>query len=629
MPPRASPPPAGTLPEPNVSEIRGRDHPIEIRTRIELVRIAYRELAVGTWISTFTAAAFTLVVTTELVTSKLFWWLGYMALTIAWRFWLAHAFKSVASADAEGEQSPWGLRFAIATSLTALGWGATSWLFPVLHDPGALRMAYILLVAGLATASLRMLLPLKKGSVIYVLVMVGPLAARYFSDGDWAGVMLGLCILYFMCYTIWAARHNHHTLSNALVARFEREALAVELQAENVRRDSREAELQEARERAESASRAKGEFLATISHEIRTPMNGVLGMLRVVRDTQLSPEQRSYLKTASDSAESLLLLLNDVLDFSKIEAGRLELEYAPFPPGTTARAVGDLMLARARDKGLQFDLKIGDNLPGAIIGDATRLRQILVNLCSNAIKFTEKGRVEINVQCIERSPSKAVMQFAVTDSGIGIDSAALEKLFRPFTQADTSMSRRYGGTGLGLAISMRLAQAMGGAIQVQSAINQGSTFRLLLPCKLPETASTHAPTETPRFVTPTLSGRVLVVEDDSVNRQVIDLFLKKMNITPTFAPDGEIAIATATSETFDVVLMDCQLPGIDGMEATRQIRQKLDGKPLTIIALTANASTHVREACLAAGMDDFLSKPVRFELLADVLSRHLTSVAAK
>lgn len=621
--------PAVTLPEPSAAATRGRDHPIEIRTRVELVRIAYRELAVGTWISTGTAAAFALVVATEAPSRKLVWWLAYMALTIGWRFWLARVFKPVASENAEGEQSPWGLRYVISTSLTAIGWGATSWLFPALHEPGALRMAHVLLVAGLATASLRMLLPLKKGSVIYVVVMVAPMAVRYFVDADWSGTVLGLCLSYFMCYTIWAARHNHLTLSNALVARFEREALAVELQAENVRRDSREAELQEARERAESASRAKGEFLATISHEIRTPMNGVLGMLRVVRDTQLSTEQRSYLKTASDSAESLLLLLNDVLDFSKIEAGRLELEHAPFPPGTTARAVGDLMLARARDKGLQFDLKIGDNLPGAIIGDATRLRQILVNLCSNAIKFTEKGRVELNVQCIERSASKAVMQFAVTDTGIGIDSAALERLFRPFTQADTSMSRRYGGTGLGLAISMRLAQAMGGAIQVQSAINQGSTFRLLLPCKLPEMSAPNMPTEAPRFVTPTLNGRVLVVEDDSVNRQVIDLFLKKMNITPTFAPDGEIAIATATSETFDVVLMDCQLPGIDGMEATRQIRAKLAGKPLTIIALTANASTHVREACLAAGMDDFLSKPVRFELLAEVLQRNLPAAADK
>jgi CheY-like chemotaxis protein len=356
-------------------------------------------------------------------------------------------------------------------------------------------------------------------------------------------------------------------------------------------------------------------------------MNGVLGMLRVVRDTNLSPEQRGYIKTASDSAEALLLLLNDVLDFSKIEAGRLELEHAPFQPSTVAKAVNDLMHARARDKGLQFDLQIADQLPGAIIGDSTRLRQILVNLIGNAIKFTERGRVELSVACPERNATKAVMQFTVTDTGIGIDSAALERLFKPFTQADNSMSRRYGGTGLGLAISMRLAQAMGGALQVQSTINKGTTFRLLLPCQLPDVAVAVARDEdTPRFVTPSLRGRVLVVEDDSVNQQVIDLFLKKLNVIPKFAGDGEAAIATATAETFDVILMDCQLPGIDGMETTRRIRKKLEGgRPVKIIALTANASTHVREACLAAGMDDFLTKPVRFELLANVLQRNLPS----
>jgi two-component system, sensor histidine kinase len=288
-----------------------------------------------------------------------------------------------------------------------------------------------------------------------------------------------------------------------------------------------------------------------------------------------------------------------------------------------AKAVSELLHARARDKGLQLDLQLGDNLPSAIIGDSTRLRQILVNLIGNSIKFTERGRVELKVECVERSAPKATLHFTVTDSGIGMSSAALDKLFKPFTQADNSMSRRYGGTGLGLAISMRLAQAMGGALQVQSTLNKGSTFRLILPCKLPDMTATPQPSEAPRFVTPSLRGRVLVVEDDPVNQQVIELFLKKLNVTPKFAPDGEIAIMASTAESFDVVLMDCQLPGIDGLEATRRIRAQLGSSPLKIIALTANASTHVREACLSAGMDDFLSKPVRFELLAAVLQRHL------
>jgi CheY-like chemotaxis protein/anti-sigma regulatory factor (Ser/Thr protein kinase) len=259
-----------------------------------------------------------------------------------------------------------------------------------------------------------------------------------------------------------------------------------------------------------------------------------------------------------------------------------------------------------------------------IIADQGRLRQILVNLIGNAIKFTEKGKVELTVKCVERTEKKAVMHFVVTDTGIGIDSSALERLFKPFTQADSSMSRKYGGTGLGLVISMRLAQAMGGIIQVQSSQGRGSTFQLVLPCPLPEVGSDASrAVEAPKFVAPALRGHVLVVEDDLVNRQVIELFLKKLGLTAIFAVDGEIAIATATTQPFDLVLMDCQLPGIDGLEATRQIRQILQGRPLAIVALTANASTLVRENCLAAGMNDFLSKPVRFELLAGVLAKHL------
>ena len=603
-----------------------RNHPVQIKTRIELVKMAYRELASGTLASAGVALAFSLAAATEVKSQTLWWWLAAMLAVAAYRLGLAAAFRRALPTTTPTESSQWGLRYVVATSITGLGWGVSAWLFPTLKTGSSLGMLHVMILAGLVTGSARLLLPMRKGSLIYLYLMLVPVAVRFFANGDVTGMTLGFCLIILITYLTTATLHNHQTLSDALCLRFEREELAAELTAENARRESREVELREASERAESASRAKGEFIATISHEIRTPMNGVLGMLRVVRDTPLTPEQRSYLKTASDSAESLLLLLNDVLDFSKIEAGRLELEHAPFPPATTARAVTDLMHARARDKGLQFDLQLGDNLPGAIIGDATRLRQILVNLIGNAIKFTERGRVDLSVTCAERTAQKVVMHFTVTDTGIGIDSGALERLFKPFTQADTSMSRRYGGTGLGLAISMRLSQAMGGSLQVQSAIGKGTTFRLILPCMLPDTTSVPTrTTEAPRFVTPSLIGRVLVVEDDSVNKQVIDLFLKKMNVTPAFAPDGEAAIATATSEPFDLILMDCQLPGIDGLEATRQIRKKLGVTPLKIIALTANASTHVREACLAAGMDDFLSKPVRFELLAGVLQRHLAS----
>jgi signal transduction histidine kinase len=624
MPADAKPAPSAAMPPapPAPPFSKGAD-PVEVKTRVELVRMAFRELRGGIYASTGAAVVFAIAAAqTNSSLTMVYVWLAFVLCLGAYRVWLDEGFRR--ANPGPDDTRKWALRFVIAATLSGLAWGITAWMFPFLERDSPYSIPHTLLLAGLSTGSSRLLLPMRKGSIAYLAVIAFPMATAFFVQGDVIGITLGVAVIAYVVFIASATLHYHRTLSDALVARFEREAIADALTAENTRREARETELDEARAKAESASKAKGEFLAVISHEIRTPMNGVLGMLRVVRDTPLSPEQRSYLKTASDSAEALLLLLNDVLDFSKIESGRLEIEHAPFPPATMVKSVADLLHARVRDKGLQFDLQLGENLPGVIIGDPTRLRQILVNLLGNAIKFTERGRVELSVTCAERTAQRAVMYFTVTDTGIGIDSAAQERLFKPFSQADNSMSRRYGGTGLGLVISMRLAQAMGGAIQVQSALNQGSTFRLLLPCKLPElTAAVPRPDEPARFVTPKLTGRVLVVEDDSVNRQVIDLFLKKMGVTPTFAPDGEQAIDVATGQPFDLVLMDCQLPGIDGMEATRRIRAHLAGKPLTIIALTANASTHVREACLAAGMNDFLSKPVRFELLAGVLQKHL------
>jgi signal transduction histidine kinase len=593
----------------------------EEATRGELTRMAYGELSASTLASFGVAMALFIAVGPENHIASLWSWLCAMGAIAGFRLWLSAAFKKASPPDSACQR--WDRVFVAATTCSGLGWGASIWTLPTFRIGSPLGIAHVLVLAGLVTGSARLLLPLRAGSIAYLLAVMAPLSAYFFLQGSLVGTLLGACVLVFIAYMVSAIVHNHRMVARAITLRFQHEELASELARKNAEHLSREAELREARERAESASRAKGEFLATISHEIRTPMNGVLGMLRVVRDTPLSAQQRDYLNTASDSAESLLLLLNDVLDFSKIEAGHLELERAPFAPAATARAVADLLVARARDKGLQLEVELADNLPAAIVGDASRLRQILVNLVGNAIKFTERGRVELAVSCIERSAGRATLHFTVVDTGIGIDSAALERLFKPFTQADTSMSRRYGGTGLGLAISMRLAQAMGGTLQVQSKLHQGTTFRLILPCPLPDVPPADPAAAQSRFLVPTLHGRVLVVEDDAINQQVIELFLKKLQLTPLFATDGEAAVAVVARDAVDVVLMDCQLPGIDGLEATRRIRRNHAGPRLPIVALTANASTHVREACLAAGMDDFLSKPVRFELLAAMLQKHL------
>ena len=618
--PAAAPPGSSSAP----FDSRPRDPACEPLARFELLKLAYRELKDATLASATTAIAFAVALGTTMPSPSVWIWLGAMLAAAGYRLRLNAAFHR---AEAQPSDYPrWARHHLAATLISGLGWGASVWLFSTLEQTNVLGLVHVLILAGVTAGASRLLIPVGNGGMSFLLVVMLPLAARFFAEADITGLTGGACVLAFTTYLFGAARRHQRALSEAITVRLERESLAATVQAQQAQREARETELLDARERAELASRAKGDFLAAVSHEIRTPMNGVLGMLRIVRETPLSPEQRDYLKTAADSAETLLLLLNDVLDFARIDSGQLELQSTPFPPAATVRAVAELMHARARDKGLQFNLQVDEQLPGAIIGDASRLRQILVALIGNAIKFTERGHIDFTVTCAERSENRVVLHFTVADTGIGIDSSALDRLFKPFSQVDGTLGRRYGGTGLGLAISTRLARAMGGLLQVQSTLNRGTTFRLILPCLLPDAVAGALPaaSETARPFPEARFGRVLVVEDDSVNRQVIDLFLKKIHLAVKFAPDGETAVQLATSETFDAILMDCQLPGIDGLETTRRIRQRLvGGRPVRIIALTANAGASIREACLAAGMDDFLPKPVRFEQLVETLDRNL------
>ncbi|MEO6244836.1 MAG: ATP-binding protein [Opitutaceae bacterium] len=594
--------------------------PIALQVRSELVALAYRELGPATLVSF--GAALALAVGIGRVLPAIVMWLTGVIGVSAYGLWLGKKFRT-ARPPAE-EAALWEWRHLATTTLAALGWGASVWLFPTFSG-GALGIFHALILAGLIAGSTRLLLAHRASHLTFLAALGAPVALRLFMTGDPSGFALGGAMLTLVSILAVAAIRSHRLFVLALTARCEQATLTAELKSVAAGRDAREAELREARVLAEAASRAKGEFLATISHEIRTPMNGVLGMLRILRETPLSAEQRDYLKTAADCAEKLLLLLTDVLDFTKLEQGRLELQQAPFPPAAAASVTADLMHARARDKGLHFDLQIAPDLPAAILGDAARLRQILGNLIGNAIKFTELGSVTLAVTCAQRTATRAELHFTVTDTGIGIDSATLERLFKPFIQGDSALNRRYGGAGLGLAISTRLADAMGGVLQVQSTLNQGTTFRLVLPCRLPDGAElAFAPDEPARPAAPALTARVLVVEDDPVNQQVIELFLKKLGIAPRIVTDGHSAVTRATSETFDAILMDCHLPDIDGLEATRQIRQKLaGGRPVKIIALTANVGKKVRDECLAAGMDDFLTKPVRFETLVAALQRNL------
>jgi len=394
-----------------------------------------------------------------------------------------------------------------------------------------------------------------------------------------------------------------------------------------------EIEQRKAREQAEAANQAKSAFLATTSHEIRTPMNGVLGMLQLLEDTGLSGQQQRYVDMAQQSAMSLLGIIDDILDLSKVEAGRLELESLPFEPTQTLTDVVGLFRERVAAKGLRLGLGIERSLPARLLGDPGRLRQIVTNLLGNAVKFTDQGSVSVHVTGEPRADGGFLLRIAVSDTGIGIDEEARQRLFTPFTQADATTSRRYGGTGLGLAICRKLAELMGGRISAESQPGVGSQFHVEIPYAIPDDVR-HTPMieHTPerdvkRPPSPGGARRVLLVEDNPINQAVASAMLQKMGLSVELAENGREALERyGADRDFALVFMDVQMPLMDGFEATRRLRslEAQEGlRRVPVVALTANAMTEDREACLAADMDDFLAKPMTKEALRGVLERWL------